>query len=111
MAVGASELIEIAIGAFAVAGALLAAQWLYYWPKVQSVVEKAVSEAMKREHDYVQREIGRLDSRHTGCLFDRKKEIEIVDSKLTQDIAYIRSRIDWLIEVLVNKRDIPPHAP
>jgi len=105
--IGVAEGITLLGGTVVIVGAVLTAQWLYYWPKVQQVVEKAVGEAMKREHDYVQREINRIDSRHTGCLLDRKKEVEIVDKSLREDITYIRGRIDWLIAQIMKATNGP----
>lgn len=99
-----TDAFTILVGLVTICGAILAAQWLYYWPKVLRVVQQAVGEAMKTEHDYVQREMSRIDSRHDFCIRDTKASIAQVDAGLREDIRYIRGRLDWLIDTLIAKQ-------
>jgi hypothetical protein len=95
------DLAALAAAVFAVIGAILAAQWLYYWPKVMSVVKAAVTEAMGQEHDYVMREVARLDkNREAGDLITSAKIVSL-ENDLTANISYIRSRIDWLVDCMM----------
>lgn len=98
------DMVAILVGIVTVSGVILAAQWLYYWPKVLSVVKEAVGDAMITEHEYVQREMSRIDSRHDFCIRDTKASIAQVDAGLREDIRYIRGRLDWLIDTLIAKQ-------
>lgn len=99
-----SDMSAVLVGLVTIGGVALAVQWLYYWPKVLRVVKEAVGEAMKVEHEFVQREVSRVDTRHDSCIFDTKKRIDTVDSGLREDIKYIRGRLDWLVEHIIDNR-------
>jgi hypothetical protein len=80
----------------------MAIQWLYYWPKVMKVVEKAVGEAMKAEREFVQQEVARLDKVHDDCRGETHTRISNVESGIRADIEYIRGRIDWIVNRMLN---------
>ena len=87
--------------AMAVLGVLLAVQWLYFWPKVQSIVKAAVLEAMEQEHAYVLREIERVDRRHDVAILAMNTKMAAVEVSLDVKVDYIRDRLDWLIAKLM----------
>jgi len=97
---GWHDIAALVAAVFGIIGAILFAQWLYYWPKVQSVVKAAVVDAMTQEHAYVLREIERVDRRHDIAILAITTKIAAVESGISSDLAYIRSRVDRIVDRL-----------
>ena len=98
----ATEAVAIVIGLITIAGAIVAAQWLYYWPKVQNVVEQAVGDAMKVEREFTKREVARVDKSHDKCRAEVDTIASDTETGVRDDIKYIRGRLDWLVDKIVN---------